>query len=248
MGDHQDRGRDAAEELLHPLDGGEVEVVGRLVEEHQVGVLEEQLGELEAAHLAAAQLPGVAALRRLVEAEAAERRAGPGLEVVAAEALVGVLRLAVARHRLAALLRQPLLERRHLRLQGGEVLARRHRLGEHRPRGRRWRLLGEVGEAHAAVALDPSGGGRGGAGDHLEERRLPRSVGADDREAVARLDAQVEPAEDGGGAEGDADPVEDDEGHQSAGGRWVDRVTAGSPSPSTPSSRSTRRTIATDAA
>ena len=51
MGDGQDGARVGREVALEPLDGLGVEVVGGLVEEQQVGLLEQQLAQRDAAAL-----------------------------------------------------------------------------------------------------------------------------------------------------------------------------------------------------
>ena len=48
MGDEDDGIGALGEKLFEPLDGAYVEVVGGLVEEEKVGLLEEELGELDA--------------------------------------------------------------------------------------------------------------------------------------------------------------------------------------------------------
>ena len=55
VGDRDDGARVLLEEALEPVDRLGVEVVGRLVEQQQVGVAEEQAGEGHAALLAAGQ-------------------------------------------------------------------------------------------------------------------------------------------------------------------------------------------------
>ena len=62
-----DRARVLAEEALQPLDRLGVEVVGRLVEEQQVGVLEEQPAERDAALLAAGQRRDVGVVGRAAQ-------------------------------------------------------------------------------------------------------------------------------------------------------------------------------------
>ncbi len=52
MGDGDDGARVVPQEVLQPFHGLRIEVVGRLVEEEQVGVLEEQPAEGHAASLA----------------------------------------------------------------------------------------------------------------------------------------------------------------------------------------------------
>ena len=67
MGDRDDGARVLLEEALQPFDRLGVEVVGRLVEQQQVGVLEEQPGERDAALLAAGQGRDVGVVGRAAE-------------------------------------------------------------------------------------------------------------------------------------------------------------------------------------
>ena len=70
MGDDDDRARRVAQERLERLARRDVEVVGRLVEQQQVGGLEAQQRQLQARPLAAGQL-----LDRLEDVLAAEQEA-----------------------------------------------------------------------------------------------------------------------------------------------------------------------------
>ena len=85
----------AREELLEPLNALEVEVVRGLVEQQQVGVAQEELGE-GYAHLPAAR-EVLCGFVEVVdgESEAAQDGAGAALELVAAQALEAVLGVAV---------------------------------------------------------------------------------------------------------------------------------------------------------
>ena len=85
VADDQHRLAELAEVLLQPLDRLEIEVVGGLVEQHQVGRGGELRREAHAATLAAAQPGERAGLRLLgVEAESLEHLVDPGVEFVAA--------------------------------------------------------------------------------------------------------------------------------------------------------------------
>ena len=55
VGDEHDRGVERLQVLLEPLERGDVEVVGRLVEQQQVGVARERAGERRARELAAGE-------------------------------------------------------------------------------------------------------------------------------------------------------------------------------------------------
>ena len=93
MAHEQDRAVVAGYELLEPANTLEVEVVGGLVEEEEVGMAQQQLGKGDA-HLPTAREVG----RGLVEvldgkAEATENRPCPALELVSAKPLEAILRM-----------------------------------------------------------------------------------------------------------------------------------------------------------
>ena len=73
----------AIEEVLEPVDGLEVEVVGGLVEEQRFGVAEEGLGEEDADLLAALQLGHLALVELVGDVEALQEDGGVGLGFVA---------------------------------------------------------------------------------------------------------------------------------------------------------------------
>ena len=67
VGDRDDRARVLLEEALEPVDRLGIEVVGRLVEQQQVGVAEEQPGERHATLLAAGQRRDVGVVGRAAQ-------------------------------------------------------------------------------------------------------------------------------------------------------------------------------------
>ncbi len=67
VGDGDDRARVLGEEALQPLDRLGVEVVGRLVEQQQVGVLEQQPAQRHASLLAAGERGDVGVVGRAAE-------------------------------------------------------------------------------------------------------------------------------------------------------------------------------------
>ena len=95
VGDHDDDVGELDEELLQPGDGGEVEAVGRLVEEQDVGVAEEGLREEDADLHPLVDLPHELLVQGLRRAQAGEerRRLGVGLP----PAQLGELRFQLAR-------------------------------------------------------------------------------------------------------------------------------------------------------
>ncbi len=67
MGDRDDGARVVLEEALQPVDALGVEVVGRLVEQQQVGVAEQQPAQRDAALLAAGQRRDVGVVGRAAQ-------------------------------------------------------------------------------------------------------------------------------------------------------------------------------------
>ena len=78
---------------------------------------------------------------------------------------------------------------------GGVVVVRQH-------------VLLEPRDAQAGRAPDRSGVGRGLARDHFQQARLARAVAADERDALARLDAKIGRLEKRQVTEGQGDGVE----------------------------------------
>ena len=74
----------AAEVILQPVDGIEIEVVGRLVEQQRRRIAEQRLREQHADLLAALQFAHLALVQRVFDAEAVEQDGGVGLGGVAA--------------------------------------------------------------------------------------------------------------------------------------------------------------------
>ena len=67
MGDDEDRARIGAQMAFEPVDGFRVEMVGRLVEQQQVGLLKQQAAERDPAALAAGERGHVRIVRRAAE-------------------------------------------------------------------------------------------------------------------------------------------------------------------------------------
>ncbi len=105
VGDEQQRAGVLAQPRLEPQDGVEVEMVGGLVEQQQVGAAHERARHVEAHAPAAGELGHGARLVGHAEAEAVHQRGGAGAGVVAAHA--GEMRVearpAACRRRRAAL-------------------------------------------------------------------------------------------------------------------------------------------------
>ncbi len=177
--DHQQRARPAADDVVEPVAGRGVEVVGGLVEQQDVGSSQHLPGQPELHHLAARQLAEPAAEHAGGQAEPGERGGDPLLDVpVVADGLV------VGRRD------RPGLDRPQ-RAQGrGDAEELGHRAGavEHQ-------VLRQVadrpGDAHVPC-------GRGElAGDDAQQRRLAAPVDAD-QAGAAGWDEEVETVEDDG--------------------------------------------------
>ena len=95
MGDDEDGPLVCGDEPAQPLHALQIEMVGRLVEEQQVGSAKKELRERDA-HLPAARELGTRAVEVLdAEAEAGEDLSRVALELVSAQALESVLDVAV---------------------------------------------------------------------------------------------------------------------------------------------------------
>ena len=181
------RGRFVREVVGQPGDAFDVEVVGRLVEEEQLGVGDEQSGEGEAAALATG-LRADAAVEAadVLRLDAAEQA---GQDVTDAGVAGPDVLGQVAEHGLTD---RPLGVERVL-------------LGEH----------ADADAVGAALLRDAARVGILQAGHDAQQRRLAAAVDADDADAVAREDAEADVVEHVGGAEDEGDPFEGDEvGHR----------------------------------
>ncbi len=190
MGDHDDGALKVQEEVLQPVGGGDVQVVGGLVHHEDVGVSEEGLGQQDLHLQPRVHVGHESVVEGGGDAQPLEDAGGVGLGLVAPK--LGVLGLELGGLD-AVLIGKVLLfiEGVHLPADVVEVLvAHEHRvhdgggvvlvliLLEHRHPG-----LGQ--DAHLA------GGGLQLAGEDLQEGGFARAVGADDAVAVALDELQV---------------------------------------------------------
>ena len=224
MGDEEERaGELLVEVALEPLDGGDVEMVGRLVEDRQVGLLREDPGQGDAAALAAAEL--VDDRVGVGHAEAIEQRLGLVDALPAAEALDLVAGVGLLRE-------QPVLRRALAAVErggGGEVataglgpgaesvehdLARAHAGGEAR-------LLLEVGDVGPAAMDDLALVGGVEAGEDPHEGALSGAVHADEADVFTSVDGDADVLEDAADPEAAVDVLGGDD-RQGAG--WYART------------------------
>ena len=217
VADDQQRPLVGAQVLDQPRLGVEVEVVGRLVEEEDIGLGVEDPRQLHPAPLAARH-----GHHRLVElsfpdsqgsCDALGLRLGgeptPGLELVveAGEPPDGLVALGPGRRLdLTANLLHPPQHRPDLA--GGEDALEGGDFPVLQVGG--LRLLGEI--AHLAGDGDRAGGGRVEAHEGLHEGGLARSVATHEPDLVPRLQAERDPVQQRDGADVDAEVLDDEHG------------------------------------
>ena len=190
VGDHQQRALVLAQPGLQPQRGFQVQMVGRLVQQQQVGRRHQRPGEVEAYSPAAGERPMRLGEVRLGEPQAGEDLAAPGMGVVAAGILVVRIQPAEGSAVVVSLgffdgafhSAQPRVAVEH------EV--------ERRTRGWLHGLLqaGDppgIRQRHGAFFRQQA------SPNQLEERRLAHAVAAHDSSLVAAVDRQVQAVEDG---------------------------------------------------
>jgi hypothetical protein len=191
---YQDEGAAELEQLLfQPVKGAEVEVVCRLVEEQEVGALEQDASQGGSCLFAAGQELNRLREVGVRETDAVEGGADGGFDLVPAVGLVAVEQVVVAVQILfgsvAGKANLELAQFPLCRLQGGEC--RLHRF-EQRPVALKPRGLRKV--PHACRPNEADHAGRRGfvAGQEPQERRLPRAVVADQGDPVTGPDLSGE--------------------------------------------------------
>ena len=205
--------------LLEPLDRVDVEVVGRFVEQQQVGVGQQGARQRDARELAAR-----GGEQRTVEqvggqAEALEHALEVGAVVVAAGQLEAALELLVVLHggrEPGAVLveaGESLFGRAHRRLKADELGEGLHEVLAHGP------VAGELGgllvqpDAPAAGARHAPGVGVLAARHEAQERGLAAAVASDEDGVVVLVERERDAAEELLAAERFGDVVEGDDGH-----------------------------------
>jgi hypothetical protein len=183
---HQ-RSRIACEPVLEPQHGVEIEMVGRLVEQQQVGARRERLREIEAHPPSAGEARDRIGVSRLREAEAREKLAGACAGGVATDRLEPMVPM---RERLAACMRIVVVTRfrgRELALDVAQLAIAIEHVFDRGRRNRR-RLLRDVRDRPSGRQLDIAGVGRKLAADRREQARLAAAVCADEPDALSRVD------------------------------------------------------------
>ncbi len=186
VGDHEDGAIGAGQVLFEPFDHVEIEVVGRLVEDEQLGLLDEQACQGQPFALTARQ--GAEWLRQVGNVQSEEHffhaRFGiPCLQIVhAAEQPLHGVGIGTVQHALLVV------------AQGldGRMIACEHGI-EDVVGGSKVGFLRQV--AHADVGMDPHAGalafGALFAGDDAQQRALAAAVFGDERHLLSFVELQV---------------------------------------------------------
>ena len=175
-------------------------MVGGLVQQQNVGPLEQQLGQCDARLPAAAQRVGTRRELRLAKAQAVQHRGDRGVGAKPVQRLDAVLHLAVARQQFGLcfqavrFLTQPRLERRQFGLQRGQLRQRRARFREHVPPRHLDPFLGQMTDLQPTATLYLPGVGFQPSGQHAEQRRLAGAVGSHQPDPVALAEVPVQAA------------------------------------------------------
>ncbi len=224
VGDHHRAAGVGVQELLQPADGQDVQVVGRLVQQQQIGPAHQHLGQQHAQLEPARQRAQRLAVRRHRDAQALQHRAGPGLQRVTIVGSDAVLEIGDPDRIGMGFGRQPAL----LGQRPGDHLVPAHRQVQDD--------LGVVQEAVLAQHPHPralgqqhlAGAGLLVTGQDAQERRLARAVGAHQPVTAAGVQLKRHPLEQGAGPVGLGDARGGKQGRVSlAGASLLRAVEAG---------------------
>jgi len=198
VGDHHHRPAELGERLLEPLDRGEIQVVGGLVEQQHVGRREQQLRQLHA-HQPAAAEGGQRPPRRLArEAEPRQHALHARLPLEPPSELEGGAAPVVALGKLRGHLPASAPNARHLGLDLADLVLEVVQVGEHRrhlpphrPLASRIDLLAQQSQPHRARRqrspgvrhLEPRG--------NPQQRRLAGPVGPHQPDAIPPVHREI---------------------------------------------------------
>ncbi len=190
MRGHEQRALVPLQEPLQPDQRLEVQVVGRLVQQHRVGTHQQDAGQRHAHLPPARQVADVAVHHLLREAEAGQDLSGARLQRVAAQLVEARLHLAETVEQLVHLVRlvgigQRLFQLLQLGRDLGHGARAGHHLGHHGPAGHLADVLAEVTDADPLVDGDLPLVRRLLAHDHAEDGRLAGPVRADQPDLLA---------------------------------------------------------------
>ena len=187
MGDDQDRAGIVAQMPFEPVDRLGVEMVGRLVEQQQFGLFEQQPAKRDAAALAARQRVDVGVVRRA--AERVHRLLDLAVEIPQALGLDLVLQ---PRHLVGGLVgivhRELVVAVEHRLL----VLDAEHDIAAHAEIGIEMGLLRQIADARALGDEALAGEFGVEAGHDPQQRRLARAVDAEHADLGVGVEGQVD--------------------------------------------------------
>ena len=177
---------------FEPVPSFEIEVIGRLVEQQQIGTLQQEFREREAHLPAAGEFFGTARPILFAEAQAVEHGAGLRLNCIA----VAIAKLAIDMMR-AIRCPRPFrivrIEIRHFVMQLFELLFHRAKIVEHRHRllkhcaaGKREAILRKIAEGHPLGEGNRPVVERFLAAQDFQQRGFTGAVAADEARALAR--------------------------------------------------------------
>ena len=191
VGDQDDGRVEVDQVALQPLQRGDVEMVGGLVEQQQVGLGGQRPGQRGAGQLAAGEGRELALALLGAEAEPAQHFQDLVAPAVAAAGFEPVLGGRVGGHRLLVdALRHLPLEALELGLGGDHVGAAGEDVVAERVAGVARRALVVQGDPGAAVDRQRAGVGRELAGEDPQQRRLAGAVAAGEGHPFARLELE----------------------------------------------------------
>ena len=198
MGDEDDGGVEGGEVALEPLERGDVEVVGGLVEQQQVGIARQRPRERGAGQLAAGeavQLPVELLVPEAKPVQGRDRLCPPVPTACVLEARLGDG--IASKHTLFRSLRHLCLEVAQALLERDQVgAARQHVVPERQPVLARRALVVE-GDPGALLEDEVAAVDRALAGEHPQQRGLAGPVAPGERHAVAALELEGNAAEQG---------------------------------------------------
>ena len=192
VGDEDHRGVERPEHAFEPLERVDVEVVGRLVEQQQIGLRGQRTGERRTRQLAARERREGAVEVALAEPDAAHDRRRAVAPVVAAGVLEAMLSLGVpAQHRGPVVaVGHGALERSQLALDGREVGRSGQDVLAQRPLARSRGPLVVQRDARALFPRELAAVQRRLPGEGAEQGRLARAVRPGQGEPVGPLDLE----------------------------------------------------------
>ena len=203
MRDHDHRALVGAQIVLQPLDGGQVQVVGGLVQEQKVRAQQQELAQFEARALPARERGHALVVLRAGKAQARQHPLQARAPAVAVLLLEAVGELGVVLREARVLLRIDVVQLAHARLHLPELflhLKDAGKAGLHLlpDRALARQVVQLRVEADAQAARRAQGPAVVGvlAGEDLEQRGLARAVGADKAHAVVILHGQRHALED----------------------------------------------------